>query len=98
MASLIPRETALYPNAPNPVVSGSTIRFDLAREGDVRLAVYNIAGERVRTLGQGRRKPGVFRESWDGCDDWGKRVASGVYFYRLEAGGFVKTMKMVVTR
>jgi hypothetical protein len=98
LVSLIPRETALYPNAPNPVVSGSTIRFDLAREGDVRLAVYNIAGERVRTLGQGGKKPGVYRVSWDGCDDRGKRVSSGVYFYRLEAGGFVKTMKMVVTR
>ena len=95
---LIPRETALYPNAPNPMVSGSTIRFDLAREGEVRLAVYNIAGERVRTLSQGRKNPGVYRVSWDGCDDRGKRVSSGVYFYRLETGGLVKTMKMVVTR
>ena len=95
---LLPRETALFQSTPNPMVSGATIHYDLAQEAQVWLAVYNVAGERVRTLTEGRMKPGAYSSTWDGRDEKGTKVASGVYFYRLKAGNYVKTMKMVVTR
>jgi len=97
-ALLIPKETALLQSAPNPMVSECTIRYALAREAPVRLTVYNVAGEMVKTLSRGKSKPGYYTATWNGRDEKGARVASGVYFYRLEAGEFVKTRKMVVTR
>ncbi len=95
---LLPRETALFQSTPNPMVSGATIHYDLAQEAQVWLAIYNVAGERVRTLTEGRMKPRAYSSTWDGRDEKGTKVASGVYFYRLKAGNYVKTMKMVVTR
>ncbi len=98
LPSLLPRETALFQSTPNPMVSGATIHYDLTQEAQVWLAIYNVAGERVRTLTEGRMKPGAYSSTWDGRDEKGTKVSSGVYFYRLKAGNYVKTMKMVVTR
>jgi hypothetical protein len=93
----LPRRTALYQNVPNPFNPLTTIRFDLARPGSVRLRIYDVAGRRVRTLveawvGAGAGKSAV----WDGLDGAGLRVPSGLYFYRLEAGGAVVTRKMLL--
>jgi hypothetical protein len=94
----LPRVTDLFQSRPNPMVKGASIRYQLAQESEVTLVVYNVAGERVRTLVRGKEKAGYYTATWDGKGDQGGRVASGVYFYRLDAGGFVKTRKMVVTR
>jgi hypothetical protein len=85
---------ALYRNAPNPIQAQTVIRYDLPKSTEVELAVYDVAGRRVRTLADGVMGPGVFAATWDGRDAGGRAVGSGVYFYRLRAGAFEATRKM----
>ena len=84
-----------YPNPFNPLC---TIRYDIPRAGRVSLRVFDVNGSLVRTLVSAWREPGVYSEVWDGRDDSGKQLPSGVYFYRLEAGDFVATHKLVLLR
>jgi hypothetical protein len=90
--------TALYPNYPNPFNPATTIRFDLYEAGNVRLAVYNVRGQLVRTLVSGAQPAGHNDVTWDGLDDRGRTVASGVYVYRLETGDYVSSRKMVLLK
>jgi hypothetical protein len=79
---------ALATIAPNPLVTGAQLRFTLPAAGPVDLGVYDVAGRRVRTLmsrADGAVSPGVHAVRWDGADDRGVRLASGVYFVRLHA-------------
>jgi hypothetical protein len=93
-----PKAFALYQNVPNPFNPMTTIRYSLPEASDVTLVVYDAAGRRVRTLVDTAMPPGNQAAAWDGLDNDGKRVASGVYFYRLEAGSFVQTRRMVLIR
>jgi hypothetical protein len=93
-----PTRYALHQNVPNPFNPMTTIRYSLPEASDVSLVVYDAAGHRVRTLVGGSMPPGNHEVPWDGVDDDGVRVASGVYFYRLEAGVFVQTRRMVLIR
>ena len=93
-----PLPDALYANYPNPFNPTTTIRFDLQRRGSVSLAVYDIRGTLVRTLVDDERGAGIHEATWDGRDARGRSVASGIYFYRLEAGDFVRTRKMVLVK
>jgi hypothetical protein len=93
--SKIPRRFALYQNAPNPFNPVTKIRFDIAHAGPVELRVYDAAGRLVRTLIDERLPQAQHDVEWDGRDDRGGFVASGVYFYRLVAPGFRSTRKMV---
>lgn len=94
----IPLETSLSQNYPNPFNPTTTIEFALAAPGPVSLKIYNVAGQLVRTLVEEKRRPDVYKEVWDGFNSAGQPVASGVYFYRLSAGDFVKTRKMVLLK
>ena len=96
--SLLPKVYALGPSYPNPANGGLRIDYALPKESQVSLRVYNIAGQLVRTLIEGKEKPGFYKAEWDGKDQLGHRVSSGVYFYRMEAGEFRKTRKLVVVR
>ncbi len=79
---------SLEPSAPNPAAPGTEVRFRLARPALVRLAVYDLAGRRVRSLIAGQRLPaGCHHARWDGSDDRGAMVASGAYAVRLDADG-----------
>jgi hypothetical protein len=94
-----PRRTALHANVPNPFNPATDIAFDLTRDGRVELEVYDVSGRLVRSLVNGPRRAGMRQVvSWDGLDGAGSRVASGVYFYRLVAGDFVATRKMVMLK
>jgi len=98
-AVAVPLRTVLYPNVPNPFNPVTRIRFDLARDGRVRLAVYDVAGRMVRTLVDKELQAGPNHEVvWNGLDDAGQRVSTGVYFYRLDAGDDTMTKKMVVMK
>ncbi|MCH7548923.1 MAG: T9SS type A sorting domain-containing protein [Candidatus Krumholzibacteriota bacterium] len=93
-----PLPNALYANYPNPFNPTTTIRFDMQTAATVKLSVYNIQGALVRTLVVGERGAGIHEEVWDGRDNGGRLVASGVYFYRLEMSGFVRTRKMLLVK
>ena len=77
----------------------TTIRFELARDAQVVLRIYDVAGRLVRGLTDERMVAGYGKQVvWNGLDDAGNRVSSGVYFYRLVAGGVTATRKMVVMK
>ena len=83
---------------PNPFNPSTTIRFGLSERAYVRLRIYGVSGRFVRTLVDGLLGDGEHFERWNGTDSEGRTVASGVYFYRLEAGPFIETKKMVLLR
>jgi hypothetical protein len=88
----------LKQNYPNPFNPGTTIAFSIAEESDVELLIYDVRGALVRTLVRERREPNDFRVVWNGKNNAGISVASGVYFYRLTAGDFRTTKKMVLLK
>jgi len=92
----LPLVTALNQNYPNPFNPETTIQFDLATDSYVSLRIYDIAGQVVRTLIQGSMTPGSYSPLWDGRNDAGARVGSGVYFYELRAGAFTSMKKMTL--
>lgn len=83
----------LWQNSPNPFNPRTTIKFSIADPEYVELMVFNVRGERVRTLVNREMLPGVYSEIWDGRDESGRQAASGVYFYRLRNGNHQKTQK-----
>lgn len=85
---LVPERFALSQNFPNPFNPETTIRFDLPVESQVRLELFDVLGQRVRTLVAGQLSAGGQRVVWDGRDEDGLAVGNGVYFYRLEAGAW----------
>jgi hypothetical protein len=90
--------TRLLANVPNPFNPVTTVRFELAMAGAVTVTVHDVAGRRVRTLVSGTYASGPHGAPWNGRDDRGEPVSSGVYFCRLEAGGVVATRKMVLLK
>jgi hypothetical protein len=98
--SYLPRvgRNFLGQNFPNPFNPTATIRFEIARPEHVRLKVFDVAGRLVRTLVDEPRQPSAYVVVWDGTDDRGGPVASGVYFYRMTAGSFVETRKMMLLK
>jgi hypothetical protein len=85
-------------NRPNPFHPTTEIPFTVERAGHVTLAVYDVAGRRVRTLVDRTMEPGRHSVTWNGIDDNGRMAASGVYFYRLKTGRFSATRKLVLLR
>jgi hypothetical protein len=93
-----PRVTALHAGSPNPFAHTTRLAFDLAQRGRVSLRIYSVDGRLVRTLVREDLEPGRYARVWDGRDEGGRRVASNVYFYRMEAPGFQRTRKMLMLR
>jgi flagellar hook assembly protein FlgD len=83
---------------PNPFNPSTTIRFDLARTGYASLEVYDLSGRHVRTLDSGYLSAGQHWALWNGQDEHGKTVASGVYFLRLSGQDFVKTQRVALIK
>ncbi|GEM_PF-963076 len=91
----LPKAFALKQNFPNPFNPITSINFEMPTAQNVRLTVYNMLGQSVRTLVNDQRSAGLYTILWDGRDDAGHMVGSGVYFYQIQAGSFTKTAKMV---
>ena len=91
----LPTEFALSQNYPNPFNPSTTIRYALPGDANVRLRVYDIAGRLVKTLIQGTQNAGYYYVMWDGTDNTGKAIASGIYIYELVAGDFRQVNKMM---
>ncbi|KPJ58770.1 MAG: hypothetical protein AMJ46_13650 [Latescibacteria bacterium DG_63] len=96
----LPKAFALSQNFPNPFNPQTTIAFDIpeGKEVNVRLNVYNMRGQLVRTLVNEFKSEGSYQIQWDGTDNYGRRVSSGVYFYRITTGEFSQTRKMVILK
>ncbi len=95
-----PSANRLDQNYPNPFNPTTTIGYSIEEAGHVRLSVYNVAGQLVRTLVDEIASPrsGGFTAQWDGVDGHGTAVSTGIYFYRLETAGYVETRKMVLLK
>ena len=94
----VAREFALYPNYPNPFNPETRIRFQLAENSNVRLMIYDVLGRKVRTLVSKRMDAGHHVLNWNGLNDAGADVASGMYVYRIKAGDFIAHRKMLLVR
>lgn len=94
----LPREYTLDQNYPNPFNPSTTISFALPEASRVSLTIYNVQGQRVRTLASGNYEAGIYNFQWDATNDYGVRVSSGVYFYRIQAENYVETRKMMLLR
>ena len=89
----------LYPLRPNPTSGSTTVCFDIPdHSGTVHLIIYNVRGQRVRALEDGPVERGRHERSWDGMDDTGRPVTSGVYFARLLVDGRSSDQKVMVLR
>jgi flagellar hook assembly protein FlgD len=88
----------LEQNYPNPFNPATSISFEIDREEFVSLRIYDTAGRLVRTLVAANRDPGRYTELWNGSDESGHPVASGVYFCRLATGSSSITKKMILLR
>lgn len=103
MNTTVPEETALLPNYPNPFNPETWIPYDLAEDSDVDIHIYTAKGEVVRQLSLGYRSAGTYRSRaraayWDGRNAVGESVASGIYFYTLQAGPFKATRRMIIMK
>lgn len=94
----VPQEFTLSQNIPNPFNPETEISYVLPSACPVKLSIYNLLGEKVRTLVDGYQTTGHKTVRWDGADDLGNKVASGVYFYKLKAGEFTETKKMIMMK
>ena len=94
----IPRAYELLQNYPNPFNPRTTIAYDMMEKGFVTIKLYNVAGQLVRTLVSGIKEPGSYAVIWDGRNDRGIKLASGVYYYDMETRDFRKSKKMVLLR
>ena len=95
---VVPSGYSLSQNHPNPFNPETTIRYDLPEAGAVRMCIYNVSGQRIRTLADGESSAGNHSVTWDGRNDAGRDVASGVYLCRLAAGEFSALRKLVLVR
>jgi len=94
----LPTCYTLAPNKPNPFNPFTTISYGIPREGQVSLVIFDVAGRFVRTLVNTWQGPGKYSVRWDGRDDAGRAVGSGVYFYRMSAGEEIFTGKMALLK
>ena len=97
-SATLPKTFALQQNYPNPFNPITTIRYDLAEASRVRLVVYDLLGRVIRTLVDTEQTAGSYRAVWDGRNDAGEAVASGIYLYRLEAGDMVRSKTMLLVK
>ena len=103
LALLIPKETALLANYPNPFNPETWIPYQLAEDSDVEIVIYDMRGIVIRRLVLGHQPAGDYTPRsraayWDGCNEVGEPVASGLYFYTLTAGDFIATRKMLILK
>jgi hypothetical protein len=97
-SSNTPQSYLLCQNSPNPFNEHTSIRYQIPADCVVTVSIFNPLGQRVRTLTHGHQETGHYMIRWDGRDDAGESLSSGVYFCRLSADGRVRTLKMVLAR
>jgi aminopeptidase N len=96
--AILPEAYALAQNYPNPFNPGTWVSFSLPHRSSVTLTVYDPLGREVAVIARGQFEAGTHTVRWEGMDAGGRRVASGTYFYRLTAGAYAETRRMVLVR
>ncbi|MBW6515052.1 MAG: T9SS type A sorting domain-containing protein [Candidatus Cloacimonetes bacterium] len=96
--TLNPLVTMLRTNYPNPFNPETTIQFSLQEAGEVTIEIFNISGQKIRTLVNGNFESGYHNVIWNGRDDSGLNVGSGIYFYRMVSGKYVSSRKMILLK
>ncbi len=96
--NLLPQEYSLSQNYPNPFNPETTIEYNIPTRSHVTIEVYNILGQKTRTLVDELKSAGDFQITWDGNDSNGTKVSTGIYFYRIKANDFVKSRKMLLLK
>jgi len=94
----LPKSFSVSQNYPNPFNPTTKIDFEVPVKSQVKLSVYNVLGQKVVTLVDKAMNPGKYVADWDGRSDGGASVASGIYFYKFEAGSYVVTKKMIMLK
>ena len=94
----IPTEYALHENYPNPFNPTTTLRFDLPEVSDVKLTIFNMLGQKVKTFNMQSTSAGYHSLNWNATNDLGAPVGAGVYLYQLHAKDYIKTRKMVLLK
>jgi hypothetical protein len=95
---ITPKDFELYQSYPNPFNNQTIIKYDLLKSCQVSLTIYNILGQKVKTLVEGYQVTGSKVVNWDGKDEKGKDLASGIYFYQLKAGEATQTKRMALLK
>ena len=95
---LLPEKFALHQNYPNPFNPITTLRYDLPEQGFVTITIYDMLGRQVKTLVNTTQEAGFKSVIWNATNDYGKPVSAGVYLYKIQAGEFVQTRKMVLLK
>ncbi len=96
--SLIPEKTDLHQNFPNPFYPETVISYTLKEDSFVIIDVYNSKGQKVITLLNEQNKAGNHQISWNGSDEKGMKLSSGIYFYRMKSGTFETIRKMILAK
>ena len=94
----LPSSFALHQNYPNPFNPVTTIRYDVPDNGMVRIIIYDLMGRKIKTLVDGVSTPGRYSITWNGTDDFGKPVSSGMYFYRMKSTAFQSVKKLMLLK
>ena len=95
---ITPQDFALFNNYPNPFNPVTTIRYQIPQQVRVNLSIINVSGQKIATLVNEEQPAGSYSVNWQGKDDNGNSVASGVYFFQLRAESFFKVNKMLLLR
>jgi hypothetical protein len=98
LESNIPRETTLIGNYPNPFNPSTTFRYGLSEAGRVKLEIYDLLGQLVKTIADDHQEVGYYEVVWDGRSESGAMAASGIYVYRMTIGAVVETRKMLLMK
>jgi flagellar hook assembly protein FlgD len=94
----LPQEYTLEQNYPNPFNPATEIEYSIPMRSDVVISVFNVLGQHVRSLFEGKRAAGTYQVVWDGKGDDGLPVATGVYLYRLQVDNQIKAKKMLLLK
>ncbi|OUX31558.1 MAG: hypothetical protein CBE24_04955, partial [bacterium TMED264] len=96
--SNLPDVFALHNNYPNPFNPVTNITYDVPEVADVKLEIFNVMGQKVRTLASGSHQPGRYRVVWNATNDFGAGLSSGMYIYKIQAGDFISVKKLVLMK
>jgi flagellar hook assembly protein FlgD len=94
----LPSTYTLSQNFPNPFNPTTTIEYSIPTTGNVSLAIYNVAGQKIRTLVNASQSANFYKVVWDGKNDNGMTVGTGTYFYKLVSGNYSKIVKMTLMK